>query len=217
MKRIAVCLLTILTFGFVQAQDYDFSIIFGNNTLYFYISSTRDNTVELAFPGPSEENPWAKHAKPSGKLVIPEQVTYDSITYTVAAIGYNVFSDCKGLTSVTIPATVKSFGEFAFKGCKNLLAINIPDGVAVIPEGLFMDCKELRSIILPESVRNIQLQAFDGCSGLEDIYVYSTNPPLIDEESFGKVSLDIPLHVPASAIEVYKKTEGWRQFRNIKE
>ena len=43
------------------AQDYDFAKKIGGNTLYFYITSTggkKGATVEVTYPGASEEEPW---------------------------------------------------------------------------------------------------------------------------------------------------------------
>ena len=62
------------------AQEYDFAKKIGGNTLYFYITSTGGKngpTVEVTYPGNSEEEPWKGFRKPSGQLVIPDVVTPD--------------------------------------------------------------------------------------------------------------------------------------------
>ena len=41
--------------------------------------------------------------KYSGNIVIPESITYKGSKYPVTSIGGYAFSDCSGLTSVTIP------------------------------------------------------------------------------------------------------------------
>ena len=53
----------------------------------------------------------------TGPVTIPERVTYDGATYSVTTIGDYAFSDCTGLTSVTIPSSVNSIGEEAFYIC----------------------------------------------------------------------------------------------------
>ena len=63
-----------------------------------------------------------------GNIVIPERV----INYEVTGIGKNAFSNCKELTSVTLPTTVTTIEEDAFSGCSGLSSINIPDGVTSI-------------------------------------------------------------------------------------
>ena len=42
----------------------------------------------------------------SGTVVIPESFNYSGKTYSVTSIGSWAFSDCSGLTSVTIPNSV---------------------------------------------------------------------------------------------------------------
>lgn len=44
--------------------------------------------------------------------------------YSVTSIGYNAFSDCSGLTSVTIGNSVTSIGSSAFGGCSGLTEIH---------------------------------------------------------------------------------------------
>ena len=52
--------------------------------------------------------------KYTGSIVIPETVNHNNVIYSVMRIGSYAFSDCSGLTSVTIPDSVTSIGDFAF-------------------------------------------------------------------------------------------------------
>lgn len=103
-----------------RAQAYDFSKTIGGNTLYFYILSERDRTVELAYPGSSEERPWKGFSKPTKLLSIPAVVLYDSVTYNVVSIGYSAFAGCDRITKLVLPPTLKEIGESAFAGCTRI-------------------------------------------------------------------------------------------------
>ena len=53
----------------------------------------------------------------SGEVVIPESVEHEGAAYSVTSIGPSAFSDCSGLTSVTIPNSVTSIRRAAFCDC----------------------------------------------------------------------------------------------------
>ena len=53
----------------------------------------------------------------TGDIVIPSTITDNGVVCNVTSIGYQAFSNCSGLTSVTIPNGVTSIGEYAFSGC----------------------------------------------------------------------------------------------------
>ena len=76
----------------------------------------------------------------SGEIVIPEKVTYAGKEYSVTSIRSYAFSDCSGLTSVTIPEGVTSIGGWAFRECSSLTSVTIPEGVTTIGPNAFSDC-----------------------------------------------------------------------------
>ena len=82
----------------------------------------------------------------TGPVTIPERVTYDGATYSVTTIGDYAFSDCTGLTSVTIPSSVNSIGEEAFRGCTGLTSVTIPTSVTEIGWSAFEGCTALTSV-----------------------------------------------------------------------
>ncbi len=82
----------------------------------------------------------------SSNVVIPNNVTYKDITYSVTSIGYRAFYECMSLTSITIPNSVTTIGLSAFRGCTGLTSITIGNSLNSIGEKAFMNCISLTSV-----------------------------------------------------------------------
>ena len=104
-----------------------------------------------------------KNSKYSGNIVIPETIEYDGNAYSVTSIGESTFSDCTGLTSVTIPNSVTSIGNSAFTNCASLTSVTIPDGVTSIGMHAFFGCSGLTSLVVGNNVASIGVSAFAYC------------------------------------------------------
>ena len=109
--------------------------------------------------------------KYTGDVVIPEKFTYEGVEYSVASIGESAFSNCSGLTSVTIPNSVTSIGNWAFDSCSGLTSVTIPNCVTTIGAKAFQACTGLTSVTIPNSVTSIDNGAFFGCSGLSSVHI----------------------------------------------
>ncbi len=101
------------------------------------------------------------------KLVIPGKIGGKKVT----SIGWNAFSGCRGLKSITLPEGVTSIRESAFRDCSGLTCITIPEGVTGIESEVFEGCSGLKNITLPKGVTSIGEFAFMGCSGLTSITI----------------------------------------------
>ena len=121
----------------------------------------------------------------SGDIVIPESVPYEDVTYNVTSIGYYAFSDCSGLTSVTIPNSVTSIGYYAFYYCSGLTSVTIPNSVTSIGSEAFYGCSGLTSVTIPNSVTSIDSYAFYGCSGLTSITIPNSVTSIGSEAFYG--------------------------------
>jgi len=114
-----------------------------------------------------------------GSYLVPSQVTNIAdfafsecrgltnvtIAAGVTSIGSDAFTFCSGLTSILIPATVTSLGDAAFYD-SGLTNVAIPGGVTNLGEEAFAWCSNLRSVTIPGSVASIEEFAFQGCAAL---------------------------------------------------
>lgn len=78
----------------------------------------------------------------------------------VQAIHDYAFSDCVGLTSVTLPNGVTTIGRGAFLRCANLTNVTLPNTLLGVDRYTFHSCSNLSEIRIPESVTSIGTEAF---------------------------------------------------------
>ncbi len=126
-----------------------------------YYNKTSDSTVAVT----------SGAEKYVGNINIPNEVTWNSVTYTVTAIGDFTFNDCSALTSVTIPNSVTSIEEYAFLDCSGLTSVTIPNSVTSIGHSAFSGCSGLTSITIPNSVTSIKSHTFNNCSSLTSVTI----------------------------------------------
>ena len=141
----------------------------------------------------------------SDEIIIPEEITYKDVPYSVTSIGNSAFNNCRGLTSITIPDSVTSIGVGIFRGCSGLINITVDQGnsayhstgnciIETASKALIAGCK---NSVIPNdgSVTSIGSGAFSGCSGLTSITIpYGVTS--IGDEAFsgcsGLTSITIP-------------------------
>ena len=98
-----------------------------------------------------------------------------------AAICSYAFSDCTGLTSISIPNSVTGIGEHVFSGCSGLTSIVVESGNtiydsrnncnAIIETATNTLMHGCGTTIIPNSVTSIGYRAFFGCTGLTSITI----------------------------------------------
>ena len=106
---------------------------------------------------------------------IPENITYNGITYSVTSIGNSAFYGCSSLTSITIPESVTSIGNYVFRYCSSLTSITIPNSVTSIGNQVFEDCHSLVSIAIGKNLTSIGTNIFEGCYSLSSIKIDNDN------------------------------------------
>ena len=98
---------------------------------------------------------------------IPENLR--SVTVTGADDLYGAFSNCTGITSVTVPSSATAIGDYAFYNCPGLTAITIPDSVTSIGKNSFSGCSGLTELTIPDGVTRIGYEGIARCTGLTSI------------------------------------------------
>ncbi|MBD5369504.1 MAG: leucine-rich repeat domain-containing protein [Bacteroides sp.] len=227
MKKfiLLLALLADVTFGMLA---YDFE----SNGLYFDLSRNGDN---ISLVGNSLK---------SGKLDIPEIVTYRNRNFVVNSITENAFNGDK-YSTVTVPGSIKyisantfnnngilnlqlgegviSIGAYAFAN-NELKEVVIPNSVNRIEDCAYYNCKELQKIILGDGLKYLHWGAFGNCEKIDTIFCLSNIPPelyVTEIENYGKAVFDnmvyqfAVLKVPAASIGKYKNSAIWKNFKNI--
>ena len=111
------------------------------NGVQYTLLSDADQTVQVVQPKAGSTY--------SGAIVIPETITTGSgYTYRVVQVADGAFSNCTGLTSVTLPDGVKKIGSQVFSGCTELQSVSLPTSLTEMGSNAFANCGKLRRVTL---------------------------------------------------------------------
>ena len=188
--------------------------------IYYNIISEVDKTVEVT----SYPYYGGFITGYTGDVVIPEQVNYRGVTYTVTSVGDYVFV-LNSLTSIYLPNTIREIKNSFLLSCENLVSVHLPENITVIPEMAFFGCVSLTEITIPESVTGIGNAAFAECNQLRRIYVKSKEAPKMIPDYYNpnpylcydEVKQEATLYVPQGCIDAYRSAEEWKDFVHIDE
>ena len=136
-----------------------------------------------------------------GNLLIPSELEGCPVT----GIESNAFSDCRRLTSVTIPGSMTSIGGYAFYGCSGLTSVTILGNVtndwsssAYAP---FNYCTNLTTLVLGEKMSKIGDFMFYCCRGLTNV-VMGNGVTSIGDYAFYVCSNLTRMEIPDSVMSI---------------
>ena len=195
MKKLFILFLTLFVASSVGVYAYTFQ----QDGIYYEIIG--DESVRVDHSG--EPGSYGPAPSYSGKVTIPETVTYQGKTYRVTGIVEQAFWKCEGLTSVTMPNSVTTIGDGAFGYCEDLTSVTISNGVTTIGWNVFCGCSGLTSVTIPESVTAIGENAFYLCTGLTSIIIPNSVTE-IGDWAFGYCSGLTSVTIPESVITIGK-------------
>ena len=156
MKKNRHWLLTMaMLLSSIMVSAHDFEV----DGIYYNILSPSEKTVQVTW----KDQYYQTYTEYKGDVVIPSTVTYNDVSYSVAAIQYDAFRGCNTLTSVTIPETVTEIKSAAFRGT-GLTSIFIPKSVTSIEGYVFHDCGSLASIVVDDE--NAYYDSRDNCNAI---------------------------------------------------
>lgn len=138
-----------------------------------------------------------------GALVIPESLG----GITVRKIGTGAFSDCKSLTSVSMPS-VTEIRIGAFFDCDALESIDMPL-VEVVGDAAFAGCVALREVELP-NLKSFGKGVFTSCESLFEIKAGEGSESFssVDGVLFDKSKTKLVCYPPGKRDVCYKVPDG---------
>ncbi len=229
-KKVLFVVLALLASIGTFAQNVTPFVTPSGHTLYYILESNQGATDLVIFP-PS--NNWMGYAKPSGDLIIPDSIDCGGQTgmLPVHYIGEKAFSQCDGLTSVTLPNTILGINKQAFYDCDMLTNVNMPDSLRYIHHWAFGRCfnltgplvipskvtdignyafhgTKITSLSMSDSIKNIWCAAFLGCKELRGTITLPEGLEYILGGAFGRCDRVLSINVPSTVSVIEYGADG---------
>lgn len=142
------------------------------------------------------------------EIVLPPSVT---------SVGANAFAGCTALQSVILGNKVTKINAGMCANVRLLNTVVIPEGVTEAGDTAFANCPMLTNVSLPSTFGRGGAGMFKGIN-ISSLTVLATTPPTFGGTTPFPVELysSCTLLVPASAIDLYKEADIWKNFNTIK-
>ena len=135
--------------------------------MLFSMNALADETIgnlKYSFSGNNASVTGYNSENPPIDLVVPENVEFNGLTFTVTAINANALKNCNSLKSLITSEKITSIGSQSFYGCENLETIDVQ---GIIEASAFQSCTNLKKVKITGQI--IRGSAFRGCSSLESL------------------------------------------------
>ena len=192
-RMTAVAVMMGLLIGAVgKLYAYDFSAVCETGQiLYYTIIDVANCNVKLTCPGNGTSNGcYSGFTKPVGNIILPDNVQFNDVNYTVTSISGYAFYSCSDLTgSLEIPSSVTSIGYAAFYGCSGFSGdLTINNSVTSIGNEAFSRCGFTGNLVIGDSVTTIGADAFSYCSGFKGSLTIPNSVTTIGNDAFNGCS-----------------------------
>lgn len=150
---------------------------------------------------------------------IGSKATSSEVPEGVEVLQEGAFS-ASTLSTISLPSSLKEIEETVFLQCRKLESIEVPDHTEKIGRAAFAFCSGLKKITIGSGIKNIDRICF-AYTPFTELYIKATTPPEVNQRlssCFAKKSLDEGiLYVPSGCKESYAESEGFKDFKTIKE
>lgn len=182
MKRFQLLFILCLLFsGKAIAETIEFADYYGTHLSYVLNTDTKEATIGI-YNGFSDGNPMATapcihwsdnndYSEYFKKLVLPNTIEYNGISYTITALAPYAFYEYTILETIKLPETINTIGNNAFYFCINLTSINIPNSVTSIQSKTFELCRKLVLNKLGSNIKSIGSRAFFDCHSITELNI----------------------------------------------
>ncbi len=169
---------------------------------------------------------WGTSLASIGEYAFRDCDVLDAISMpsSLKQIEWGAFNGCLGLKKVSI-ADLAAWCEVELNSSSpfnnangfylnDTLVTNlvIPSSVEKINNYAFSNCGSLITLTIPGTVKEIGNYAFYNCVGLNEMYIEASYPPSIKSTTFKGVDESMPVYVPKTSLNLYKKTTYWKDF-----
>ena len=110
-----------------------------------------------------------ENEKYTGDIYLPDEITVDSVTYSVVLIEEETFMDCTELTSIRLSENIWEISRRAFYGCTGLTSLVLPNSVTRIEYEAFNNCTGLTRVTLGNNLNMVEVFSFWGCDNVKEV------------------------------------------------